>query len=109
MLLALGSLTVGGLLLLSALGIGLSPGVAVPLVAVGVGVSILWRQADDDATGALAGGDRHPPAAPARPGPASASRWSSSAAGRSWSARPTWTARPAAWWPRSSSRPGSRW
>ncbi len=47
-LLALGSLTVGGLLLLSALGIGLSPGVAVPLVAVGVGVSILWRQADDD-------------------------------------------------------------
>ena len=47
-LLALGSLTVGGLLLLSALGIGLSPGLAVPLVAVGVGVSILWRQADDD-------------------------------------------------------------
>jgi signal transduction histidine kinase len=48
MLLALGSLTVGGLLLLSALGLGLSPGFAVPLVAVGVGVSILWRQADDD-------------------------------------------------------------
>ena len=49
MLLALGSLTVGGLLLLSALGIGLRPGLAVPLVAVGIGVSILWRQADDDA------------------------------------------------------------
>jgi signal transduction histidine kinase/phage shock protein PspC (stress-responsive transcriptional regulator) len=49
MLLALGSLTVGGLLLLSALGMGLRPGLAVPLVAVGIGVSILWRQADDDA------------------------------------------------------------
>ena len=49
MLLALGSLTVGGLLLLSALGMGLRPSLAVPLVAVGVGVSILWRQADDDA------------------------------------------------------------
>jgi signal transduction histidine kinase len=49
MLLALASLTVGGLLLLSALGMGLRPGLAVPLVAVGIGVSILWRQADDDA------------------------------------------------------------
>ena len=49
MLLALGSLTVGGLLLLHALGLGLGPRVAVPLVAVGLGVSILWRQADDDA------------------------------------------------------------
>jgi signal transduction histidine kinase/phage shock protein PspC (stress-responsive transcriptional regulator) len=49
MLLALASLTVGGLLLLSALGMGLRPGLAVPLIAVGVGVSILWRQADDDA------------------------------------------------------------
>ncbi|MGH8970766.1 MAG: PspC domain-containing protein [Actinomycetes bacterium] len=49
MLLALGSLTVGGLLLLSALGLGLHPGLAVPLVTVGVGVTILWRQADDDA------------------------------------------------------------
>jgi phage shock protein PspC (stress-responsive transcriptional regulator) len=49
MLLALGSLTVGGLLLLYALGLGLRPGLAVPLVALGVGVSILWRQADDDA------------------------------------------------------------
>ena len=49
MLLALGSLTVGGLLLLSALGLGLNPGLAVPLVAVGIGVVILWRQADDDA------------------------------------------------------------
>jgi signal transduction histidine kinase len=49
MLLALGSLTVGGLLMLSALGLGLRPGLAVPLVALGVGVSILWRQADDGA------------------------------------------------------------
>lgn len=48
MVLALGSLTVGGLLLLSALGLGLRPGLAVPLFAVGVGVVILWRQADDD-------------------------------------------------------------
>ena len=49
MLLALGSLTAGGLLLMYALGLGLRPGLAVPLVALGVGVSILWRQADDDA------------------------------------------------------------
>ena len=49
MLLALGSLTVGGLLLLAALGLGLNPGLAVPLVTVGVGVVILWRQVDDDA------------------------------------------------------------
>jgi signal transduction histidine kinase len=49
MLLALGSLTIGGLVLLWALGLGLRPGLAVPLVAVGIGVSILWRQADDDA------------------------------------------------------------
>ena len=49
MLLALGSLTAGGLLLLYGLGLGLRPGLAVPLVALGVGVSILWRQADDDA------------------------------------------------------------
>lgn len=48
MLLALGSLTVGGLLLLSALGLGLDPGLAVPLFAVGIGVVVLWRQADDD-------------------------------------------------------------
>ncbi len=46
-LLALGSLTAGGLLLMSALGIGVRPGVAVPLLAVGIGVSLLWRQADD--------------------------------------------------------------
>jgi signal transduction histidine kinase/phage shock protein PspC (stress-responsive transcriptional regulator) len=49
MLLALGSLTVGALLLLSAVGIGLHPGLAVPLVAVGIGVVILWQQADEDA------------------------------------------------------------
>ena len=49
MLLALGSLAVGGVLLLTALGIGLDPGLTVPLVAVGLGVAILWRQADDDA------------------------------------------------------------
>lgn len=46
-LLALGSLALGGALLLSALGVGLTPGLAVPLVVVGVGVGILWRQADD--------------------------------------------------------------
>ena len=49
MLLALGSLTVGGLLLLHAAGLGIGLGLAIPLVAVGVGVSMLWRQADDDA------------------------------------------------------------
>ncbi len=49
MLLALASLAVGGLLLLSALGLGINPSLAIPLVAVGIGVVILWRQADDDA------------------------------------------------------------
>src|SRR4051812_36155752 len=49
MLLALGSLTIGGLLLLHALGLGFGPGLAVPLAVVGIGVAILWRQADDDA------------------------------------------------------------
>src|SRR4051794_15553816 len=39
MLVALGALTVGLLVLLWALGLGLRPGVAVPLVAVGIGVS----------------------------------------------------------------------
>ena len=58
------------------------PGLAVPLVAVGVGVSILWRQADDDAREPVAGGDRHATGCPAPPGPAAASRCSSSAAGR---------------------------
>ena len=48
MLLALGALTAGLLMLLSATGLGFNPGVAVPLVVVGVGVAILWRQADDD-------------------------------------------------------------
>ncbi len=48
-LLALGALTLGAVLLLAALGLGLDPGVTVPLVTVGVGVVILWRQADDDA------------------------------------------------------------
>jgi len=49
MLLALGALTAGLLLVLSDLGLGLTPAVTVPLVCVGVGVAILWRQADDDA------------------------------------------------------------
>lgn len=49
MLLALGALTAGLLLVLSAAGFGFNPGVAVPLVTIGVGVAILWRQADDDA------------------------------------------------------------
>jgi signal transduction histidine kinase len=48
MLLALGSLTVGGLLLMHAVGLGLGPGLAVPLVVVGLGVSILWSQADEE-------------------------------------------------------------
>ncbi len=48
MLLTLGSLTIGGLLLLNAVGLGIGPGLGVPLVAVGLGVSMLWRQADDD-------------------------------------------------------------
>ncbi|MDQ1620281.1 MAG: hypothetical protein QOE19_2850 [Actinomycetota bacterium] len=47
MLLALGSLALGGALVLSALGIGVNAGLAVPLIVVGVGVVILWRQADD--------------------------------------------------------------
>jgi signal transduction histidine kinase len=47
--LALGSLTVGLLLLMSALGLGFDPELAVPLVAVALGLAILWRQADDDA------------------------------------------------------------
>ena len=49
LLLALGSLTVGGVLLLAALGFGFDPAITLPLVVVGVGVAILWRQADDDA------------------------------------------------------------
>ena len=49
LLLALGSLTVGALLLLAALGFGFDPAITLPLVVVGVGVAILWRQADDDA------------------------------------------------------------
>lgn len=48
MLLALGSLTVGGLLLMHAVGLGVGPGLAVPLVVVGLGVSILWSQADEE-------------------------------------------------------------
>jgi len=47
-LLALGSLTAGVLLVISALGAGLSPGLAVPLVAVAVGAAIVWRQADEE-------------------------------------------------------------
>jgi signal transduction histidine kinase/phage shock protein PspC (stress-responsive transcriptional regulator) len=46
-LIALGSLVLGGLFVLSALGVGLNAGLAVPLLAVGFGVVILWRQADD--------------------------------------------------------------
>ncbi len=48
-LLALGSLAVGTLLLLRALGLGFDLGLALPLLAVAAGVVILWRQADDDA------------------------------------------------------------
>lgn len=46
-LLALASLVLGGLLLLSALGVGLGARLTVPLFVVGFGVVILWRQADD--------------------------------------------------------------
>jgi signal transduction histidine kinase len=46
-LVALGALALGGMLLLSTLGVGLHPGVLVPLFAVGFGVVMLWRQADD--------------------------------------------------------------
>ena len=52
------------LLALSALGVGFNPAVAVPLVCVGVGVAILWRQADDDAAQAVAGGGRRRPRLP---------------------------------------------
>ena len=59
MLLALGSLTLGGLLLLFALGLGLRPRPGrARWSSVGIGVAILWRQADDDARAALAGRDR---------------------------------------------------
>jgi signal transduction histidine kinase len=47
MLIALASLAIGAALLLSSVGLGLNPGVAVPLVVVAIGVVILWRQADD--------------------------------------------------------------
>jgi phage shock protein PspC (stress-responsive transcriptional regulator) len=47
LLLALGSLALGSALLLSALGLGVNPGLAVPLIVAGVGVVILWRHADD--------------------------------------------------------------
>ena len=66
MLLALGSLALGGALILSALGIGISPGWAVPLVVVGVGVVILWRQADDSQRERWRSATGDPPAA--RPG-----------------------------------------
>lgn len=46
-LIALASLVLGVLLLLSAFGVGLDAGLTVPLFVVGFGVVILWRQADD--------------------------------------------------------------
>jgi signal transduction histidine kinase/phage shock protein PspC (stress-responsive transcriptional regulator) len=46
-LLAVGSLVLGVVLLLSATGLGLAPQVLWPLVVAGAGVVILWRQADD--------------------------------------------------------------
>lgn len=48
-LLALGSLAIGGLLLLAALGFGVNLQLGLPMLAVAAGVVILWRQADDDA------------------------------------------------------------
>ena len=46
-LVAVGALTIGICLALPAIGLGSNPGLVVPLVVVGVGVAILWRQADD--------------------------------------------------------------
>ena len=85
MLLALGSLALGGACCCRALGIGLHPGLAVPLVVVGVGVVILWRQADDtqrERWRAATATHRFP----ARSGPASASRFVLIGGARSWSA-----------------------
>ena len=48
-LLALGSLAVGGLLLLHVVGLGVNLRLTLPLLAVLAGAVILWRQADDDA------------------------------------------------------------
>ncbi len=61
-LMALGALTLGALLLLSQAGFGLNPGAVLPLFAVGFGVVILWRQADDtqrERLRAAAGTRRH--------------------------------------------------
>jgi signal transduction histidine kinase/phage shock protein PspC (stress-responsive transcriptional regulator) len=46
-LVALGSAALGVLLLLSAFGVGASQHVVLPLFAIGFGVVMLWRQADD--------------------------------------------------------------
>jgi signal transduction histidine kinase len=46
-LVALGAVAVGALLLLDALGVGLPMSLAWPVVVAGLGVVILWRQADD--------------------------------------------------------------
>ena len=104
MLLALVFLPAGVLLALSAIGIGFNPHLAVPLLLVGVGVAILWRQADDDArkrwreaagtsrlSGALRVGRRHR----AAPGGARRPRWPGrrTSAGRpaGWSRRSSWS------------------
>ena len=84
-LLALGSLTVGGLLLLSALGIGLSPAAR---GAAGRGGRRRRASSGGRPTTTPGPGGARQPAptgCPAPPGPAPGSRWSSSAAGRSWS------------------------
>ncbi len=46
-LLALGSLAIGGVLLASALGVRIDAALLLPLVVLGGGVAMLWRQADD--------------------------------------------------------------
>lgn len=48
-LLALAAIAVGGLMLLHSAGLGVDLALALPLLAVVVGVVLLWRQADDDA------------------------------------------------------------
>jgi signal transduction histidine kinase len=52
-LIALGAAILGALLLLSALEVGAPPQLVLPLFAVGFGVVILWRQADDGQRGRL--------------------------------------------------------
>ena len=93
MLLALGSLTVGGLLLLSALGMGLRPSLRRPAGRGGRRRQHPLAAGRRRRAGPLAGGHRRRTGSAARRGRLSASRSWSSAPRPSWSARRTWTAR----------------